>query len=133
MDVLKYSKKLFDYIKDVKNARKDQQQLVDEINATEFLLKTLDSHANDTDWQETFAKLSEPNGIFDKLKLELSDLEAKKLKPPTGKFDLAKKSLVWLFSETEVKHRIERIERIKSLLQIAAGNDIKFTLFTSSS
>jgi len=127
-DVLKYSKKLFDYIKDVKNVRKDQQQLVDEIIATEFLLKTLDSHANDEDWQETVTTLSEPKGIFHQLKSELEDLETKKLAQPTGKFDSAKKALVWPFSEKEVKHRIDRIERIKTLLQIAESNDIKYAL-----
>ena len=64
-------------------------------------------------------------GPFDQLKLELKRM-ATKLEPPSGMFKKADKVLRWHFSKDDVKKHFDRIERIKSLLQLGLNNNNRF-------
>src|SRR6202043_2220465 len=71
---------------------------------------------------DTMEALVAPRGPLDQLKLELKRMKTK-LKPPTGRFGKAGKALVWHFSKDDVKKHFDRIERIKTLLDLAVHNN----------
>lgn len=121
-DLLKHGKTVCDYIRDVKNANKDQKNLFDELLATQTVLAQLRAHVCDEDWDETMETLVATGGPFDQLQLELRYME-NKLRPPTGRLGKTGKALAWHFNKDVVKKHFDRIERIKALLQLAVQNN----------
>ena len=120
--LLDHTKTVIDYINDVRNSSQDQKNLLDELVATQIVLGQLDAHVNDEDWKETMDVLGAIGGPFDQLKLELKRMK-RKLEPPTGKLSRAGKALLYHFSKDDLKKHFDRIERIKSLLQLAVQNN----------
>ena len=120
--LLKHTKTVIDYINDVKNASNDKKNLLDELAATQIVLSQLDSHVNDEDWKETMEALVAVGGPFDQLKLELKGLK-RKVELPTGKLRKAGQALVYHFTKDDLKKHFDRIERIKTLLQLAVQNN----------
>jgi hypothetical protein len=120
--LLNHTKTVIDYINDVKNASHDQKNLLDELVATQMVLSQLDKHVNAEDWKETMETLGAVGGPFDHLKLELKRMK-RKVEPPTGKLRKAGKALVYHFTKDDLKKHFDRIERIKTLLQLAVLNN----------
>jgi uncharacterized protein YabN with tetrapyrrole methylase and pyrophosphatase domain len=120
--LVNHTKDVIEYINDVKDASKDQKNLSDELATTQTVLAQLNSHADDDDWKETMATLCAAGGPFDQLSVELKSME-KKLKAATGKFGKTGKALMWHFTKDGVKKHFDRIERIKTLLQLAVQNN----------
>lgn len=130
--LLHHTKTVIDYLRDVKDANKDQKNLLDELVATQTVLAQLDHHANDNDWKETMAALVATGGPFDQLKLELKCMKSK-LKPTTGMLSKAVDALGWHFAKDGVKKHFDRIERIKALLHLALQNNHRLVPFKTSS
>jgi hypothetical protein len=127
VELYDHAKVVYDYLKDVKDAGDDRENLLGETVAMQALLKLLESHADEPDWKATMEALRAPRGPFDQLELELKRMESK-LKP-TGKFKKAGKALMWHWTKDDVKKQCERIERIKGLLQIALQNNNRFVRY----
>jgi len=120
--LLNHTKTVIDYINDVKNASHDKKNLLNELAATQIVLSQLDSHVNDEDWKETMETLGAVGGPFDQLKLELKGLK-RKVELPTDKLRKAGNALVYHFAKADLKKHFDRIERIKTLLQLAVQNN----------
>ena len=130
--LIDHTKTVIDYINDVRNANEDQRNLSAELMAMQTVLAQLDSHADDEDWKETMEALVTTGGPFDQLKLELKRMK-RKLEPPTSKFRKAGRALGYHFTKDDVKKHFDRIERIKSLLQLAVENNHRFGPFKAPS
>ena len=123
--LLEHTKTVIDYINNVKNCGQDQKKLLNELAATQIVLGQLDTHVNDEDWKETMEALGAVGGPFDQLKLELKRMK-RKLEPPSGKLRRAGKAMLYHFSKDDLQKHFGRIERIKSLLQLAVQNNHRF-------
>jgi hypothetical protein len=124
-DISDHALTVVKYLNDVKNSSKDQNALLDEINAIPPILARLQHHVADEKWKATMETLGQENGPFEQLTSELQKME-KKLKTPSGKFaTVAKvaKSMAWSFNKDDDKKHFDRIERIKSILQLALQNN----------
>jgi hypothetical protein len=123
--LLDHTKEVIGYINDVKDASKDQNNLFNELVATQTVLSQLSSHADDDDWKETMGALCIAGGPFDQLKVELKSMESK-LKRPTGTISKTGKALGWHFTKDGVMKHFARIERIKSFLHLAVQNNHRY-------
>ena len=81
------------FINDIKDAKKDQKELLTEINATRIILEQLQSHAAKENYTLVMKLLGEKGGLLEQLKTEMEGLGSK-IKPRMGR------SLVWIFDQT---------------------------------
>ena len=125
--ILGHAKSTVDYLKDVKNASKDQKDLLNEIIATQSILTQLQSHAKDAQWKVAMDALNQKDGALEQLTAELEKMETK-LKSPSGKVGKAVNVLAWHFNKDDVKKHFERIGRINGVLQLALQNNHRFIL-----
>ena len=125
--VLGHAKSIVDYLKDVKNASKDQKDLLNEIIATQSILTQLQDHAKDAQWKATMDTLNQKDGLLQQLTTELEKMETK-LKTPGGKVGKAVNAMTWHFNKDDVKKHFERIGRINGVLQLALQNNHRFAL-----
>ena len=125
--VLGHAKITVDYLKDVKNASKDQKDLLNEIIATQSILTQLQDHAKDAQWKATMDTLNQKDGLLEQLTTELEKMETK-LKWKSGKVGKAVNAMTWHFNKDDVKKHFERIGRINGVLQLALQNNHRFAL-----
>lgn len=123
--ILQLSSKVITYINGTRGAKDARKRLRDELRSCEYILLKLKDHANDLDdgdlWSETFGALEKPDAPLHRLKITLS-LVIARLEPKKG-FAKALSSLMWPFSEKEMKDLIAAIGREMGLLEFALNND----------
>jgi hypothetical protein len=115
------------YLNDVKGASKDRARCAIEVSNVSNLLVTLiyrvDETSSNESWYAEVQALAATNGPIDQYKSALERLQSKLL--PTGSSGLKKigSALTWKFSKEEVADILAKIERLKSLTQIALEMD----------
>ena len=124
--VLQMTGKLLSYLNDVGNTTKDQAQLAVEASNIYGLLTTLrlrveQSNAHDP-WFSAVHDLGRENGPLDQAKEALERLVLK-LEPCQGMQRLGKQ-LLWKFEKSEMRDILDKIERIKSLVNVALTDDL---------
>lgn len=127
--VLQLTGKLLSYLNDVRNATKDQAQLTVEAYNICSLLASLrirveQSNAHDP-WFTAVRNLGTENGPLDQVKQALERLVFK-AEPFQGVKGLGRQ-LMWKFEKSEMGDILNKIERIKTLVNIALTGDL-FTL-----
>lgn len=127
--VLQLTGKLLSYLNDVRNATKEQAQLTVEASNTYSLLASLRFRVERSDahdpWFTAVRGLETKNGPLDQLRQSLEDLESK-FEPSHGIKKLGKQ-IGWSFEKSDMANILVRIERIKTLVNIAITSDL-FTL-----
>lgn len=111
------------YLKDVKEAPKERDELSKELSNLMIYLTTVNqltqtATAGDP-WLGTVQRLSDP---LVQLGALLNDLK-KKLEPASDGMGKMKQRLLWKFSKESVEDALKKIERIKSLVIIAVQHD----------
>ena len=124
--VLQMTGKLLSYLNDVRNTTKDQAQLAVEASNIYGLLTSLrfrveQSNAHDP-WFSAVHKLSMENGPLDQAKEALERLVSK-VEPSQGIQRLGRQ-LMWNFDKSEMRDIVHKIERIKTLVNIALTDDL---------
>ncbi len=123
--ILQLTATVLSYLNDVKNASKDRRTCAVEASQVYALLTDLMyqvEEANPVDpWFCSLRKLGAQNGALDQFKSALEDL-ASKVAPGHGIRKIGR-ALVWKFSQEEISSIISRIERVKTLVQIALQKD----------
>jgi hypothetical protein len=115
------------YLSDVKDASKDYAQCAIEIsNVSNLLVKLiyrLNEASSNDGWYTEVQVLAAANGSIDQYRSALEQLQSKFT--PTASSGLKKigSALTWKFSKEEVTNILTRIERLKSLTQIALEMD----------
>ena len=127
--VLQITGKLLSYLNDVRNSTKDQAQLAVEASNIYGLLASLrfrveQSNPHDP-WFSAVRNLGTENGPLDQAKEALERLVTK-AEPCQGIQRLGKQ-LMWKFEKSEMRDILDKIERIKTLVNIALTDDL-FTL-----
>ncbi len=123
--ILQLTATVLSYLNDVKNASTDRRTGAVEASQVYALLTDLKyqvEEANSVDpWFCSVRKLGVQNGALDQFKSALEDL-ASKVAPGHGIRKIGR-ALVWKFSKEEIGSIIFRIERVKTLVQIALQKD----------
>ncbi|KAK2792301.1 hypothetical protein FQN52_003778 [Onygenales sp. PD_12] len=123
--ILQLTSKTIEYLNDVKDAPKDRAQCAIEASNLYNLLTTLRYRLDEGDshepWYGEIRALSVKDGPFDQYKLTLEQLQAKILK---GRgMNKMGYYLMWKLIKEDVTDLMARIERLKSLVQIALEMD----------
>jgi len=129
--LIEAAKTVIDYMKDVYEATEEKKRLLEEVLATRDILTKLDCHSNEEKWKKTMEALSRRQGPLEQLNGVLKRMDAK-LRPPKGKWSTAAKALIWPFAKGEVSLFLSRIERIKTLLNLALQNEHLFSIIMST-
>ncbi|PVH90781.1 hypothetical protein DM02DRAFT_411112 [Periconia macrospinosa] len=123
--VLQLSAKVLGYLNDVKGASKDRTQCALEMLSLCSLLYKLRDHVETGDvsqpWYTAARDLGVENGPLDQFKQALEALQAKMTY--RGRLKKAGEALVWKFKKEEVASILDRIERLKTVVEIALQMD----------
>ncbi len=127
--VLQITGTLLSYLNDVRNATKGQAQLAVEASniyslLTELRFRVEQSNGHDP-WYTAVRNLGTDNGPLDQVRQALERL-ASKTEPSHGVKKLGKQ-FVWKFEKDDFEEILRKIERVKSLVNIALTSDL-FTL-----
>jgi len=124
--VLQLSNKVLEYLNDVKDASKDRAQCAIEISSLYSLLLNLRFRLDDgrsTDnkpWYAAVRALAVENGPLDQFKQALELLHTKMT---DGGIFKTGEALLWKFRKGEIASILARIERLKTLVEIALQMD----------
>jgi hypothetical protein len=123
--VLQITAEVIGYLNNVKNAPKECQQCTIEASNLQSLLINLryrleQGHASDP-WFTAVRALNIENGPLEQYKQALEQLRSR-VEIQDG-LQNVKRRLLWKFSKEEVKSIMARIERLKSLVNIALEMD----------
>jgi hypothetical protein len=123
--VLQLTGEVIKYLNDVKDAPKECQQCATKASNLQSLLINLLYHLNqrkcgDT-WYTAVRALNVENGPLDQYKQALEQLRSK-VEIQDG-IQKVKRRLLWKFSKEEVASILARMERLKSLVNIALEID----------
>lgn len=123
--LLQLSAKVLGYLYNVRDAPKARTQCAIEISNLNSLLSKLYDHIEDGDprqsWYITVQDLAVENGPFDQFKQALETLQSKIT--DCGRLKKASEALVWKFKKEDIASILDRIERLKSLVEIALQMD----------
>lgn len=123
--ILDFSAKVLSYMNNVKNAPKDREQLaIEASNLNNILTKLryrLEEGSSNQPWYTTVRTLAVTNGPLDQYKRMLESLLSGMTEG--GRLKKAGNALVWKFKKEEIAGIIGRIERLKTLVQIALHMD----------
>lgn len=123
--VLQLSTKVLGYLNNVKDASKDCMQCAVEISNLYNLLFNLRVHLEegspDTPWYTDVRALYVENGPLDQFKQALETLQAKIT--DGGRLKKTGKAMLWKFKKEEVASILSRMERLKTLIEIALQMD----------
>ncbi|KAI0569585.1 ankyrin repeat domain-containing protein [Pyrenophora tritici-repentis] len=123
--VLQLSAKVLEYLSDVRDAPKERSHCEAEISNLSALLRALRDHVQTGDlsqpWYTAIAELAAPNGPFDQFKQALEALQNKIT--DGGRLKKLGETLVWKFKKEEIAGILNRIERLKSLVEIVLQMD----------
>jgi hypothetical protein len=114
-------------LSDVKDASKERARCAIEISNVSNLLVTLlyrldDASSNDG-WHIEVQALAAANGPIDQYRSTLEQLQSKLTSTASNGLKKISSALTWKFSKEEVTNMLARIERLKSLTQIALEMD----------
>lgn len=113
------------YLNDIKDAPKDRARCAEQAANLQSLLMSLRFRVAETGsedcWFREFRKLAVKDGPLDQYKAAMEQLKAK-LKSKAGLEKVAQ-VLTWKVTQKEVAEILSRIERLKSLTQIALEMD----------
>ncbi|KFX95786.1 hypothetical protein V490_03675 [Pseudogymnoascus sp. VKM F-3557] len=126
--IVEFTATLVKYASDIKDAPKDRARFAMEASSLSSLLLNLRYQIEDEEckksskaWYKEVALLGVPGGPLDQYRIALETLQ---LKIVTGKGVVKiSNALWWKFSKEEVASILLRIERLKSLIQIALQMD----------
>ena len=114
------------YVNNVKNAPKARAQVAREASLLLALLTSLRYRLEDTDaqgcWVQGVLTLGMANGPLDQFKEALESLATRLHSSGTGKS--VGKTLVWHFEKKEIDELLGKMERLKSLINLALQGDI---------
>ena len=119
--VLQLSGKVLGYLNDVKSASKDRSKCAIEVANLNSLLTALRFHleeSSSTPWYATAKTLAVENGPLDQFKQALEELHFKMVSR-----DKIGDTLVWKFKKEEIVSILDRMERLKTLVEIALQMD----------
>ncbi|EOA81085.1 uncharacterized protein SETTUDRAFT_44889 [Exserohilum turcica Et28A] len=123
--VLQLSGKVLEYLNDVKDASKDRTQCALELLNLCSLLYKLRDHietgARSQPWCTAVEALAVREGPLDQFKQALEALQTKII--DGGPLKKVGEALVWKFKKEEIAGILDRIERLKSLVEIALQMD----------
>lgn len=123
--VLQLSSKVVGYLTDVKNASKERAKCAIEASNLHTLLLNLrfrlEEGNADTPWYTAVRALAVENGPLDQFKQALELLQTKMT--DGGRVNNARETLLWKFNKEEVASILDRMERLKSTVEIALQMD----------
>ena len=123
--VLQLSSKVVGYLNDVKDASKDRAKCAIEAANLHSLLTTLrfrlEEGSLDISWYTAVQALGVKDGPLDQFTQALEHLQTKMT--TGGKLKKAGDALVWSFKKEEIASILGRIERLKTLVEIALQTD----------
>jgi hypothetical protein len=123
--ILQLSSKVVGYLNDVKDASKDRAKCTIEAANLNSLLTTLrfrlEEGDSKTPWYTAVRALAVENGPLDQFKQALELLQSKMT--GGGRLKRTSDALVWMFKKEEVASIMSRMERLKTLVQVALEND----------
>ncbi|KFY31446.1 hypothetical protein V493_01097 [Pseudogymnoascus sp. VKM F-4281 (FW-2241)] len=115
------------YLNDVKDSSKDRARCAIEISNVSNLLVTLlyrvEEASSDEGWYTEVQALATANGPIDQYRSALEHLQSKFTSTASNGLKRIDSALTWKFSKEEVTSILARIERLKSLTQIALEMD----------
>ncbi|KAK0184895.1 hypothetical protein F5146DRAFT_1006310 [Armillaria mellea] len=124
ISLIDISNTIVGYLKDVKDAPKERDELNRELSNLTIYLDTVhrltQTAAADDPWLETVQRLSGPFAQLDEL---LKSVKTKLEPAPDGPLGKMKQRLLWKFSKESVEDSLKKIERIKSLVLVAVQHD----------
>ncbi|KAK0438134.1 uncharacterized protein EV420DRAFT_1651578 [Desarmillaria tabescens] len=124
VSLLDVSHTIVKYLKDVKDAPKERDELDRELSNLAIYLDTVhrltQTAAADDPWLETVQRLSGPFAQLDEL---LKSVKTKLEPASDGPLGKMKQRLLWKFSKESVEEALKKIERIKSLVMVAVQHD----------
>ncbi|CAN9193849.1 unnamed protein product [Alternaria alternata] len=123
--ILQLSAKVLSYLNDVKDTSKGRAQCAIEASNLHNLLTNLrfrleEGHGHQS-WFSAVQALAVENGPLDQFKQALEILQAKMT--DGGRLEKVKEVLVWKFKKEEVDAILARMERLKTLVEIALQMD----------
>lgn len=123
--VLQLSAKVLSYLNDVKDASKDRAECAVEASSLYSLLLNLRFRLEGGDasqpWYVAVRALAVENGPLDQFKQALETLQARMT--DRGRLKKAGDALMWKFKKEEVAGILARMERLKTLVEIALQMD----------
>jgi hypothetical protein len=123
--ILQLSGKVVDYLAVVKDASKERKQCAIEISNLRTLLLNLQFHIEMEDvnapWHTAVGALAIENGPLDQFKQSLETLQSGMT--DRGRLKKTTDILMWKFKKDEVTSILGRIERLKTLVEIALQRD----------
>ena len=123
--ILQLSAEVLTYLNDVKDASKDHAQCAIEASNLHSLLVNLRFRLEEGDasqpWYTTVRALAVENGPLDQFKQALETLQTKMT--DGGRLKQAGRALIWKFKKEEIASILARMERLKSLVEIALQMD----------
>jgi hypothetical protein len=123
--ILQLSSKVVGYLTDVKDGSRERAMCAVEVSNLHSLLLNLRFHLEEgnanTLWRTAIRALAVENGPLDQFKQALETLQAKMTEG--GRLKKARDILMWKFKKEEVDSILGRIERLKTLVEIALQRD----------
>ena len=123
--VLQLSTKVVAYLNEIKDASKDRAQCAIEISNLYNLLVKLRFRLEEGDagqpWYTTVRTLTVENGPLDQYRQALETLQTKIT--GGGQLKQAARTLTWKFKKEEIASILARMERLKTLVEIALQMD----------
>lgn len=123
--VLQLSAKVLAYLNDVKDASKGRAQCTVEASNLHSLLVNLRFRLEEEDasqpWYTAVEALAAKDGPLDQFQQALETLEAKIT--DGGRLTKAGEMLIWKFKKDEIEIILARMERLKTLVEIALQMD----------
>jgi hypothetical protein len=124
--ILELTTTLMGYINDVRRATREQAKVAVEASNLYSLLINLrfrveESRSNDP-WFTQVKLLGRENGPLDQFKDVLEKMVEQI--SSSRKRDQVKSALTWKFTKSEVDNALQRMERLKSLIQCALTEDV---------
>lgn len=123
--LLKLTKDVVIYIKETKDASDERKTFVRETSSLSGMLNTLVSFVNDEDsnepWLHAVSELVSPNGPLNAFSIALQELK-NRITPVSGIRRLGQ-ALFWKQIKDDVQNLLSRIERLKSLVELALDLD----------
>jgi hypothetical protein len=123
--VLQLTSKVIEYLNDVTDASADRARCAIEASNLYTLLLTLNyrlaEESSNEPWYAAVQALAVPKGPLEQYRHALEQLQAKLI---TGKgLTKMRNAMLWKFTKEEVASILSRMERVKTLVQIALEMD----------
>ena len=124
--ILELTATLTSYLNGVNNATKEQAHVTVEAGNLHTLLTGLrfrmEAARSSDPWFNQVKLLGRPNGPLDQFKEVLEKMVGHM--PGSTKRDQVKSALMWKFTKTQVEDALQRMERLKTLVQCALTGDL---------